>query len=215
MPPRVKICGLKRPEDALTAAKAGADYLGFVFFERSPRHLTMVDAVRLRDRLPHGPERVGVFVDPDFALLSAAVDALDLDWIQLHGDETPKFASLVRARFGLNVIKAVPVATAEDVAEARRWYGHADALLFDAKPPATADALPGGNAVRFPWGLMQGQDIALPWFLAGGLTAENVAEAISLSGAPALDVSSGVESAPGEKSAEKIEAFLKAAKSPI
>ncbi|MCJ9428323.1 phosphoribosylanthranilate isomerase [Kordiimonas marina] len=208
---RVKVCGIRDAVHANLAAFYGARWLGFVFFDRSPRHLTLGEARALRPHLPRSTERVGVFVNEDHDMIEAAVDALDLDWVQLHGDETPEDVIALKDDFGVSVIKAFGVRDAADIKAAKAFAPYVDAFLFDAKPPEGA-TLPGGNAVSFPWELMQGQTLGRPWLLAGGLTAENLPEAVKASGAIAVDVSSGVESAPGQKSSDKIEAFLRAAK---
>lgn len=206
-----KICGLTTAEHANLAAFFGARWLGFVFFERSPRNLTLDAAANLRPQLPKRGERVGVFVNAEHNFIEAAVDALDLDWVQLHGDEYPHEAQLLKARLGVSVIKALGVSSKEDLRQADLFAPHVDAILFDAKPPKGA-ILPGGNAVSFPWHILNGEKLPYPWLLAGGLTAENLPRAVAESNAHAVDISSGVESAPGQKSGEKIEAFLRTAK---
>ncbi len=207
----VKICGLSTGETAQTAADAGAAFMGFMFFEPSPRHLTFDAARNLRAELPAGPERVGVFVDADDRLIDTAVEALGLDWLQLHGRENPEDIFRLRERTGLKVMKALGIAEPNDVKNARIYFEAADAMLFDAKPPK-GSVLPGGNAVSFPWKIMQNADLPAKWMLAGGLKPENVAEAVKSSQAKILDVSSGVETSPGVKSKSLIEAFLRAAK---
>lgn len=211
MPVDVKICGISTAEAANAAANAGARYLGFMFFEPSPRHLTLDAAAALKPALPSNVERVGVFVNADEDYIAQAIDALDLNWLQLHGKETPEDVRALKRKFGLPVMKAIGVSTANDVKAAATYFGEADAVLFDAKPPRGA-TLPGGNAVSFPWDIMQDATLPEKWLLAGGLTPENIAEAVKLSHASILDVSSGVESAPGIKSIPAIEAFLRAAK---
>ncbi|NVJ70157.1 MAG: phosphoribosylanthranilate isomerase [Alphaproteobacteria bacterium] len=211
MPVSVKICGITSPEHANVAAFYGARWLGFVFFDKSPRNLTLEQAAAMRRHLPRSTERVGLFVNASHDFIEDATDALDLDWLQLHGNETPQEALILKNRLGVSIIKAIGVSTEEDIAKADDFIGHADAMLFDAKPPKGADR-PGGNAISFPWNLLAGKQLPYPWLLAGGLTPENVKTAVQQSGAHALDVSSGVESAPGVKSGEKIEAFLSAAK---
>ncbi len=207
----VKICGLSTPETVAAAAEAGAAYLGFMFFEPSPRNLSIEAAQDLAPHIPRGPARVGVFVNADAALLEAAVNALDLDWLQLHGKESPDEVARLKQKTGLRVMKAIGVSEAEDVAKASEYFDAADAMLFDAKPPK-GSILPGGNAVSFPWEIMRGAELPEKWMLAGGLTPNNLAEAVKLSQASILDVSSGVESSPGVKSKSLIEAFLRAAK---
>ncbi len=204
----VKICGLSDPATLDAAVAAGTDYVGFVFFPKSPRHLGFDQASALAGRVPDRVGRVGVFVDPDEALLETAIRAGRLDAIQLH-NASPAQAAACRRRFGREIWAAIPVATRSDVEAAASWRGAADRLLFDAKAPKGAD-LPGGNALRFDWRLLEGFDLRMPWGLAGGLDAASVADAIGATGAPLVDVSSGVEDAPGVKSAEKIRAFVKA-----
>lgn len=206
---RVKICGITT-EDALVAAiSAGADAVGFVFFPPSPRALTPERAAILARRAPH-IRKVGVFVDPDDILLEAAVTA-GIGIIQLQGQETPERVAAVRARFGLPVWRATGVASAADVRAAERTWGMADALLFDARAPKGAP-LPGGNGLRFDWRIMTEAPPSMPWVLAGGLDTENVGEAVRLTGADFVDVSSGVESGPGVKDLAKIAAFTQAAR---
>lgn len=207
---QVKICGLRAAADIAAAVEAGARYAGFVFFPKSPRAVTPHQAAALAADVPPGVARVGLFVDPDDARLTEVLATVPLDMIQLHGQETPARVAEVRALTGLPVIKAVGVADAADL-EALWDYGLvADMLLIDAKPPKGA-ALPGGNGLAFDWRLLAGRRILKPWLLAGGLTADNVARAIQLTGAPGVDVSSGVESAPGIKDQNRIRAFVAAA----
>lgn len=205
----VKICGLT-DEDAIDAAiEAGAEYLGFVFFAKSPRALTAERAAELTQFI-EGVQKVGLFVDPDDALLNEVLTHVRLDLLQFHGQETPERLAQVRDEYGVSVMKVIPVAEAVDLKAAEPFYDVVDQLLFDAKPPQGSD-LPGGNAVSFDWSILKGFTCPVPWMLAGGLTPANVAEAIKATGAKAVDVSSGVESAPGVKDADKIRAFIKAA----
>ena len=206
----VKICGLKTPEAVTAAIDAGADMLGFVFFEKSPRNVSLEHAKELIKDVPENVETVALLVDPDDALVEAVAE-VGVDVIQLHGHESPMRVIEVKARSGLPVMKALPIANLNDVVMAHEYEAIADALLFDAKPPEGAD-LPGGNAVSFDWSLLTNEVWTKTWLLAGGLDADNVAEAISVSGTRGVDVSSGVEDAPGEKSIEKIRAFIRAAK---
>lgn len=207
---QVKICGLTRPEDVDAVARAGARFAGFVFFEKSPRHLSAERAAALALAVPDGLARVGLFVDPDDAMLDQITAEVPLDLIQLHGRETPARVAEIKARLGLPVMKAVGIAARQDL-DALWDYGLvADMLLVDAKP-APGAALPGGNGLAFDWRLLVGRHFLKPWMLAGGLTPDNVAEAVRLTGARMVDVSSGVESAPGVKDAARIAGFVEAA----
>lgn len=209
---QVKICGLKTSEHVAAAVAAGARYVGFVFFPKSPRFVTPTQAAGLAAEVPPGVARVGLFVNPEDALIAEVLDLVPLDVIQLHGQESPARVAQLRQMTGLPVMKAVGIADAGDL-DALWDYGLvADMLLIDAKPPKDA-ALPGGNGLAFDWRLLAGRKILKPWLLAGGLTPENVAEAIRLTGAQGVDVSSGVESAPGEKQSDLIQSFLRAATS--
>ena len=209
--PRItaKICGLSTPQTLDAAIKHNASHVGFVFFPKSPRHLTFQQAQPLAARVPGHIRKVGVFVDPDDSLLDAAVGAATLDTIQLHGKESPARTSEIKKRFGIEIWKAIPVRTSADLTTADAFNGAADRILFDAKTPENA-ALPGGMGLRFDWKLLQGFRHSLPWALSGGLDTGNVAEAARITGATLLDTSSGVESAPGIKDVDKIAAFLKA-----
>ncbi|GAK46321.1 phosphoribosylanthranilate isomerase [Tepidicaulis marinus] len=209
----VKICGLKTEEMIRAAAAAGADSIGFVFFEKSPRYLTMGEAMKLRRAVPEGVWVVALLVDPDNALLDDLVTYVHPDVIQLHGKESPQRVAEIRARTHIPVMKAIAVSGPEDVTGAEAYEPFVDMLLFDAKPPKTmAGALPGGNGLAFDWELIGTRKPRKPWMLSGGLTPLNVAEAIRTAGATMVDVSSGVESAPGEKDAALVEAFIRAAK---
>lgn len=207
----VKICGVNSPEALAWAAEAGADFVGFVFFPPSPRAVTPEQAGSISASLAGGPRRVGLFVDPGDALLEAAIAAAPLDVIQLHGEETPARLAEIRARFGVPVMKAIGIATEADLAQIAEYAPVADRLLLDAKPPPDA-VLPGGNAAPFEWRLARLAAIPKPWLLAGGLTPGNVAEAIAASGAPGVDVSSGVERMRGVKDSDLIRAFIQAAR---
>ena len=207
---RVKICGLRTVEDVAAVAQAGAAYAGFVFFPKSPRHLTLATARELAIAAPVGLAKVALVVDADDAALDAIFEAVPLDMLQLHGHESPDRVAEVRARYGLPVMKAVGVADEGDLAAVFDYSTVADQLLIDAKPPKGA-ALPGGNGLSFDWRLVAQRRWLRPWMLAGGLTPENVAEAIRLTNARQVDVSSGVESAPGIKNAARIAAFVAAA----
>jgi len=207
---RVKICGLRKAADVAAVAAAGAAYAGFVFFAKSPRHLTVQAARDLALAAPEGLCKVALTVDADDATLDSIVGAVPLDMLQLHGHETPERVAEVKARYGLPVMKAMGVAGEDDLAGLMEMSLAADQLLIDAKPPKGAD-LPGGNGLAFDWRLLVGRKWLRPWMLAGGLTPENVAQAVRLTGARQVDVSSGVESAPGVKDAARIAAFVQAA----
>lgn len=208
-----KICGLTS-EDAVEAAVAsGARFTGFVFYPPSPRSLGVAQAARLVAGVPPSITRVGVFVDPDDALLDSIFSKMPLDMAQLHGSETPDRAGTIKRRFGIKVMKAIKVAGETDLRAAKDFLGVADWLMFDAKPPKDmANALPGGNALAFDWQLLRTKNWPLPWMLSGGLNPENLAEAVTISRAEFVDVSSGVERKPGEKDPAKIRAFLARAK---
>jgi phosphoribosylanthranilate isomerase len=211
MPTKVKICGLKT-EAALEAALAGgADFVGFVFFPPSPRNVTLAVAKALAARARGRAKIVALMVDPDDALIAEVVASAAPDLIQLHGCETPARVAEIRARWGIPVMKAVPVETADDARVARQFSPAADLILFDARAPADS-ARPGGNGAPFDWRTLLGVTEGIPFVLSGGLTPDNVAEAIRLTGATAVDVSTGVESRPGEKDPELIRRFLRAAK---
>jgi phosphoribosylanthranilate isomerase len=206
----VKICGINTPEAA--AAAATSDFAGFVFFPRSPRHVSPEQAGAIAAALPATVRRVAVTVDADDALIGAIVAELRPDLIQLHGQEPPQRACDLTARFGIGTIKALAIAEPADLEAARAYADSVDWLLFDAKPPARAGALPGGNAASFDWRMLAGRTMPRPWFLSGGLDADNVRAAIAQSGARAVDVSSGVEASPGRKDPARIAAFLRAAR---
>ncbi len=207
---RVKICGLRTEADVAAAAAAGAAYAGFVFFAKSPRNLTVDKARVLALAAPVGLAKVALVVDADDAALDGIVEAVPLDMIQLHGHESPDRVAAIRARYGLPVMKAVGVADEGDLAAVFDYSTVADQLLIDAKPPK-GSALPGGNGLSFDWRLVAQRRWLRPWMLAGGLTPDNVAEAIRLTNARQVDVSSGVESAPGVKDAARMAAFVAAA----
>jgi phosphoribosylanthranilate isomerase len=207
----VKICGLSEPSGVAAATAGGADFLGFVFYGPSPRNVAAARVAELCRAIPAGIARVGLFVNADDATIEAVLAAAPLDLLQLHGSESPARVAAVKRRFGRPVMKALPIGDPADVAAAEPYLAVADRLLFDARPPRHPGARPGGNGLVFDWRLIAARRWDLPWMLSGGLTAGNVAEAARLTGAPAVDVSSGVESAPGLKDAAKIAAFLAAA----
>lgn len=206
---RVKICGLRTLADVDAVARAGAAYAGFVLFPKSPRHLTLPEARLLALACPPGLAKVALTVDADNTALDALIEAVPLDMLQLHGHESPERVAEVRVRYGLPVMKAVGVAEASDLAGLMEHSLAADQLLIDAKPTA-GSALPGGNGAAFDWRILAGRRWLRPWMLAGGLTSANVAEAVRITGARQVDVSSGVESAPGVKNPQRIAAFVAA-----
>ncbi len=207
---QVKICGLSQPEHVAAAVDAGARYVGFVFFPKSPRAVSAEQARSLGQAVPPGVAQVGLFVNPDDAQLQDTLEIVPLDLIQLHGSESPERVAEIKARTGLPVMKAVGISDAADLPALTDYGLVADMLLVDAKAPRDA-VLPGGNGLAFDWRLLVGRTWLRPWLLAGGLTPDNVAEAIRLTGARGVDVSSGVESAPGVKDGTLIRNFIKAA----
>ena len=212
MPIDAKICGVKTPESLAAAAAGGAAYIGLNFYPPSPRAVSPAQASALARQTPPQVKRVGLFVDPDDDTLAAVTAEVPLEILQLHGGETPRRIAAIKARFGLPVMKAIKVATADDIAAAEDYLSLVDLLLFDAKAPKTLkNALPGGNAIAFDWRLLAGRTWARPWMLSGGLDADNLAEAVGITAARAVDVSSGVEDGPGNKSPDKIAAFLETA----
>ena len=208
---RVKICGLIRPADVSAAVDAGAAYLGFNFFRKSPRYVDIPGAASLAVDVPDGVAKVALTVDASDDLLDALTGSVPIDMLQLHGSEPPERVLAVKSRYGLPVMKVVGVATKDDLALLDVHARVADQILVDAKPPPGADR-PGGNALAFDWNLIAGRRWAVPWMLAGGLTPENVADGILKTGANQVDVASGVESAPGIKDANMIADFISAAK---
>ncbi len=203
-----KICGINDPAAMRAAVEGGAACVGLVFYPPSPRNLTPRQACALAGLAPSPIRKVGLFVDPDNATLAAVTMQVALDVLQLHGRETPERVAAIRAGFGVPVMKAIKVGAPEDVEAARAYEEVADLLLFDAKAPGAS--LPGGTGQSFDWTLLAGRRWAKPWMLSGGLDAANVAEAVRIAGAPMVDVSSGVESAPGRKDPAAIRAFLDA-----
>lgn len=207
----IKICGLSDAEGFDAAVAEGADLVGFVFFPASPRAVAPVQAAALSARHAGGPGRTGLFVDPTDDQVAAVLAALPLDILQLHGEETPARCAAIRARFGVPVMKALGIAVPADLDALAAYAPAVDRFLLDAKPPPEATR-PGGNALAFDWSLTAGRAIPRPWLLAGGLTPGNVAEAIRVSGAPGVDVSSGVERGRGIKDPALIAAFIRAAR---
>jgi phosphoribosylanthranilate isomerase len=209
MPLRAKICGINSRAALDAAIAGGAGFVGFVFYPPSPRALTAETAAPLAAAVPPVVAKVGLLVDEPDERIAEILARVSLDMLQLHGKETPTRVDDIRRRFGLPVMKVVKIAEAADLAVADRYIGHSDWLLFDAKPPPQmTGALPGGNALSFDWQLLAGRSWPSPWMLSGGLTRDNLAEAMRISGARVVDVSSGVESGPGQKDPEKIAGFL-------
>src|SRR6056297_2843869 len=206
---QAKICGVNAPEAMAAALEGGAAWVGLMFFPPSPRFIDLPAAAALSAQAAGKAERVGVFVSPDDSFLQEVIAAAPLDAIQLHGKEDPARVAEVKALTGLPVWKAVSIAEPVDVDRAAAYFETADRLLFDAKPPK-GSVLPGGNAISFDWRLLAGTDWPVPWLLSGGLHTGNIAQAVRLTGARAVDVSSGVESAPGRKDPARIRAFLDA-----
>ena len=209
---KVKICGVRTPAIVEEAADAGADFVGLVLFAKSPRHIELEEARVLAAVARGRIGTVAVMVDPEDDLVDGVLEKVRPDFLQLHGSETPQRVAAIKARTGLPVMKAIPVADAADVADAGAYAASADYILFDAKP--TQDArLPGGNGLPFDWQVLTG--LAPPFALSGGLTPDNVGAAIRLTGASLVDVSSGVERAPGEKDARLVRRFIEAAKAAV
>ena len=204
-----KICGINDPEAMRAAISGGASHVGLVFYPPSPRAVKPGEAMALSSVVPERVQKVGLFVDPEDDQIDKTLFVVKLDLLQLHGDETPERVRDLKQRTGKKVMKVIKVSEASDIARAEAYVRIADALMFDAKPPAgMKDALPGGNAVSFDWRILSGQKWPLPWMLAGGLHSGNVAEAVALSDAAIVDTSSGVEDTPGRKNVEKIAVFL-------
>ena len=208
MPIAVKICGLSTAAAVEAAVAGGARWVGFNFYPPSPRAVTPQQAAALCALVPPQVRRVGLFVDADDAAIDAALAAAPLELLQFHGHESAERVAEARVRFDREMIKAVPLAGPEDIAAAGRYEDVADLLLFDAKPPRRADALPGGNGLAFDWSLLVGTQWRRPWMLSGGLNAALLPEAVRISGVAAVDVSSGVETRPGMKNIAKIREFL-------
>ena len=207
----IKICGLRTPETLDVAIESGADQVGFVFFPPSPRSLGLEAARLLGARAQGRVQKVALTVDASNDAIAAIVAALKPDMLQLHGNETPERVAVVRSRFGLPVMKALPIATRADLSPIHEYAKAADRLLFDARAPQDATR-PGGLGKTFDWTLLAGLKVAVPFMLSGGLDANNVADALRITRAPGVDVSSGVERAPGEKDPDRIRAFIRAAR---
>jgi phosphoribosylanthranilate isomerase len=207
-----KICGLSTKAAVATAVAEGAAFVGFIFYPPSPRAVSAQKAAELCAGVPRTVARVGSFVDADDDAIRGVLDVAPIDILQFHGNESPARVADAKARFARPVMKAVPIAGPEDVAASARYEDVADMLLFDAKPPRRPDALPGGNGLAFDWEVIAGLSWRRPWMLSGGLSAELLPEAVRISGATMVDVSSGVESRPGVKDLGKIRAFLAAAR---
>ncbi len=210
---RVKICGISTVEALEAACKAGADYVGFVFFERSPRHISYAQAANLSRAVPECIIKIALTVNADDATLKQIVESLKPDMLQLHGDESPARVAEIKQKFGLPVLKAIAIASEEDLVAAHPYEGIADMILFDAKAPVgLKNALPGGNGISFDWKLLDNGAIKGDFMLSGGMNAHNVAEAIAVTGAAIVDVSSGVETSPGKKDVGLIARFVAAVK---
>ena len=204
-----KICGINSPDALEAAVDGGACYVGFVFYAPSPRFVTPEQAVMLAAPAPGTVKKVGLFVDAEDSAIQETLGACPLDMLQFHGAESPERVRDARVTFGLPVIKAIKLAGPDDLFRAGDYLGSADMLLFDAKPPDEMEgALPGGNALAFDWELLAGAQWPCPWLLSGGLDADNLAEAVEITGAGMVDVSSGVEDTPGHKDPARITAFL-------
>lgn len=207
-PPLTKICGLSTLDSVGAAAKLGADYIGFVHFPKSPRHIALAQAAALASYRGQA-ESVLLLVNPDMALVDHALATVRPAILQLHGDETPLFLCEIARRHDVKIWKALPVRTRADLAAAKDYQGLVERIIFDAKPPPGAQ-IPGGNGVRFDWELLRDAKLGFAWGLSGGLDPANVAEALRITRAPLLDISSGVEDAPGQKNVDKMASFLNA-----
>ena len=209
----VKICGVSNAASVVAAVEGGAQFIGFVFYPPSPRCIAPSDAARLALKLPTSVRPVGVFVEPTDEELATVTGVLPHALVQLHGCESPRRVAEIRAHFKCRIIKAIPIADHEDLANAEDYEAVADWLLFDAKPPRDCgNTLPGGNALAFDWKLLGARDWNVPWLLSGGLTADNLPDAVAITKARAVDVSSGVEDSPGRKDPSSIKAFLATAR---
>ena len=211
MAPKIKICGLSTPETVEAAVMAGATHIGLVHFKPSPRHLELDSAAQLRRLIPSTVKTVVLLVNADVETTGRVIERIEPDIVQFHGKETPEWISLVREKTGVEAWRAIGVRNVETLEKSARFAGAADMLLFDAPPPGASER-PGGNGVAFDWTLLKHHDHRVPWGLAGGLTPDNVASAIAATGAPLVDASSGLETAPGIKDVDKIAAFCEAAR---
>ncbi|MBZ9706988.1 phosphoribosylanthranilate isomerase [Mesorhizobium sp. ESP7-2] len=205
----IKICGLKTDQAMAAALAGGASHVGFIFFPKSPRYVEPAEAGRLREAARGRALAVAVTVDAKDAFLDEIVEKMQPDMLQLHGSETPERVTELKARHGLPVMKALPLSEAADLDRIRPFIGVADRFLFDAKPPKGSE-LPGGNGVTFDWRILAGLDAGIDYMLSGGLNAANIGDALRLANPPAIDISSGVESAPGIKDPALIEQFFRA-----
>ncbi|MEM7666687.1 MAG: phosphoribosylanthranilate isomerase [Pseudomonadota bacterium] len=212
MPVQIKICGLSTPESIEAAVEAGATHVGLVHFAKSPRHVSLDDAARLRKLVPSTVKAVVLLVNADVNTTGHVVEQVKPDVIQFHGKETPEWIELVRKKTGVEAWRALGVKDRDTLFKSRRFEGAVDRLLFDAPAPRKDGALPGGNGETFRWDLLSDFEHRIPWGLAGGLTPDNVAEAIRATGTDLVDASSGLESAPGVKDVDKIAAFCEAAR---
>jgi len=210
---KVKICGISTVETLAAACEAGADYVGFAFFERSPRHISYEQAAKLSRAVPANVTKIALSVNADDAALEQIVTSLGPDILQLHGDESPARAAEIKQKFKITILKAIPVENSRDILAAKTYDGIADMILFDAKAPADLkNALPGGNGISFDWKLLNNEVIKGDFMLSGGMNAQNVTEAIALTKAAIVDVSSGVEISPGKKDCKLISQFIAAVK---
>lgn len=209
-PIRVKICGVTSQQSMRDIYDAGAQYIGLVFFDKSPRNVTFEQAQAISQAAPRDLVKVALTVDPDNGFLERLVNTVPLDMIQLHGRETPQRVSEIKQKTGMKVMKAIGLAEPEDLKTIDRYEGVADQIMVDAKPMEDA-TLPGGNGFAFDWNILKEKRWSTPWMLAGGLNPDNIAQAVKITGARQIDVSSGVEASPGKKDREKINAFIKAA----
>ena len=214
MPVQVKICGINSAAAADAVLRAGSDFGGLVFFAKSPRNLSLEQGAMLAERMRGRLRLAALVVDESDAALAAIASQVKPDFFQLHGKETPERVAQIRFRFGIPVIKAIAISAADDLAKVSAYDDVAEMILFDAVPAANASR-PGGHGAAFDWRILDGRSFARPWFLAGGLNPENIARAIAVSGAAMVDVSSGVESAPGVKSSDRIAEFVAAAKQTV